>query len=307
VLVSHHLEEVLEAARTITVMRDGRVVRTGPAGEETQGSLVNAMVGRALELTFPPRRPAPATAPVVLAARGLSRAGAVDDVSLTVRAGEIVGLAGLVGSGRSEVAHAIFGADRLDSGEVLVEGRPLRLRGPRDGARAGLAMLPESRKDQGLLMVRSIRENTTIASLDDVARGGILRKGAERGRTQALARELDVRMASIDAPVMNLSGGNQQKVLFAKWLARRPKVLIADEPTRGVDVGAKGQIHDLIAQLASEGMGVLLISSEIEEVLGLAHRVLVMRGGRIVAEYVGEEATQEAVMQAAFGTTGKVA
>jgi ABC-type sugar transport system ATPase subunit len=300
VLVSHHLEEVLEAARTITVMRDGRVVRTGPADAETQGSLVNAMVGRALELTFPPRRPAPAPAPVVLAARGLTRAGAVADVSLTVRAGEIVGLAGLVGSGRSEVARLIFGADRLDAGEIELEGRPVHVRGPGHAARLGIALVPESRKEEGLLMVRSIRDNVTLATQPEYATAGVVRGDRERARAEELSRRLDVRAPSTRTLVGNLSGGNQQKVLFAKWLAAEPKLLIADEPTRGIDVAAKQQIHALIADLAEAGMGVLLISSEIEEVLGLAHRVLVMRRGRIVDELAGDEATQETVMRAAF-------
>jgi rhamnose transport system ATP-binding protein len=300
VLVSHHLEEVLESARTITVMRDGRVVRTGPVAEETPQTLVNAMVGRALELTFPPRRPPPDTAPVVLEARGLSRARAVDDVSLMVRAGEIVGLAGLVGSGRSEVARLIFGADALDAGEIELEGRAVRVRGPGHAARLGIALVPESRKEEGLLMIRSIRENVTLATLPRYATAGVVRRDQERRRAEDLARRLDVRAPSTKARVGSLSGGNQQKVLFAKWLAAEPKLLIADEPTRGIDVAAKQQIHALIADLAEAGMAVLLISSEIEEVLGLAHRVLVMRRGRVVDEFAGEAANQETVMRAAF-------
>jgi ABC-type sugar transport system ATPase subunit len=300
VLVSHHLDEVLEAAGTITVMRDGRVVRTGPAKRETPTTLVTGMVGRALELTFPPKRPARAEAPVVLEARGIARTGAVDDVSLSVRAGEIVGLAGLVGSGRSEVARLLFGADRLEAGEVRVEGERVRVRGPGHAARLGIALVPESRKEEGLLMVRSIRENATLATLPRYATAGIVREDRVRKRAEELSRRLDVRAPGTKTRVGSLSGGNQQKVLFAKWLAAEPKLLIADEPTRGIDVAAKQQIHTLIADLAESGMGVLLISSEIEEVLGLAHRVLVMRGGRIVGEFAGEDATQETVMRAAF-------
>jgi ABC-type sugar transport system ATPase subunit len=303
VLVSHYLEEVLEAATTVTVMRDGKVVRTGPAKDETPETLVTAMVGRALELTFPPKRPAPQTAPVVLEARGLGRARAVDDVSLTVRAGEIVGLAGLVGSGRTEVARLLFGADRLDAGEILLDGEPVRIHGPRHAARLGIALVPESRKEEGLLMMRSIRENATLATLPRYATAGYVRAGRERERARELSRRLDVRAPSTKVPVSTLSGGNQQKVLFAKWLAAEPKLLIADEPTRGIDVAAKQQIHNLIADLAEGGMGVLLISSEIEEVLGLAHRVLVMRRGRVVEELAGDAATQETVMRAAFAAT----
>jgi ribose transport system ATP-binding protein len=258
------------------------------------------MVGRALELIFPPKRPAPADAPPVLEATGLTRAGAVADVSLTVRAGEILGLAGLVGSGRTEVARLIFGADKLDSGEIRMEGELVKVRGPRHAAGLGIALVPESRKEQGLVMVRSIRENATLATLGDFTTAGVMRTEREDRRTGALAERLDVRAPSLKAQVGSLSGGNQQKVLFAKWLATEPRLLIADEPTRGVDVAAKQQIHKLIADLAADGMGVLLISSEIEEVLGLAHRVLVMRGGRVVEELSGAEATQESVMRAAF-------
>ena len=302
VLVSHFLDEVLSVADTVTVMRDGRLVRTSAAAAETEGSLVEAMIGRPVDLAFPPRQPVPPTAPVVLEADGLRRSRILEEVSLTVRAGEIVGLAGLVGSGRTEVARAIFGADRLDGGDLSVDGQRVRIRSPRDAARAGIAMLPESRKDQGLLMRRSIRENTTIANLAALANHGIVDHRRERRVTHEATREVDVRASSLEAPVATLSGGNQQKVLFAKWLVRRPKVLLADEPTRGVDVGAKRQIHELLVRLAAEGMGVVLISSEIEEVLGLAHRVLVLRGGRIVATFSGEAATKELVMRAAFGT-----
>jgi ABC-type sugar transport system ATPase subunit len=300
VLVSHHLDEVLAICRTITVMRDGRLVRTTDAEGETEQSLVNSMVGRALELTFPPKRPAPADAPPVLEAAGLTRTGAVADVSLTVRAGEIVGLAGLVGSGRTEVARLIFGADKLDAGEIRLNGEPVNIRGPRQAAGLGIALIPESRKEQGLLMVRSIRENATLATVGQFTTAGVMRTDREDRRAGALAERLDVRAPNLKARVGSLSGGNQQKVLFAKWLATEPKLLIADEPTRGIDVAAKQQIHKLIADLAADGMAVLLISSEIEEVLGLAHRVLVMRGGRVVEELSGAEATQETVMRAAF-------
>jgi rhamnose transport system ATP-binding protein len=300
VLVSHNLKEVLAVAETVTVMRDGKVVRTGPATEETPHRLVTAMIGRELELTFPPKKPPSAAAPTVLEVRNLRRSRAIDDVSFSVKEGEIVGLAGLVGSGRSEVARAIFGADRIDAGEILVEGRRMHPHGPRGAASRGVVMVPESRKEQGLFMMRPIRENLMVSILSEVATLGVVRSRVEKRRARDLAKQADVRGASIEAPLRSLSGGNQQKVLFAKWLARRPKVLIADEPTRGVDVGAKSQIAELITTLAAGGMGVLLISSEIEEVLGLAHRVLVMRSGRIVAEYSGEAATQDAVMRAAF-------
>jgi rhamnose transport system ATP-binding protein len=302
VLVSHHLDEVLSVCERVTVMRDGHVVRTGPARNETAQSLVTAMVGRAVDTTYPDKRPAAADAPVVLEARALSRARAVSDVSLQVRAGEIVGLAGLVGSGRSEVARLLAGADHADAGEIVIDGAPVRLRHPRDAARHGIAMVPESRKEEGLLMMRSIRENATLATLPRFSRAGVVERQKERRYAQELFERLDVRAPGTSARVGSLSGGNQQKVLFAKWLAIEPRTLIADEPTRGIDVAAKREIHGLIAELAAGGMGVLLISSEIEEVLGLAHRVLVMRGGRVVEELVGEEASEERVMRAAFAT-----
>ena len=300
VLVSHFLDEVLSVADEVTIMRDGRLVRTAPAAAETEQSLVLGMIGRSLERAAPLRPPDPAGNPVVLEATGLTRRGAIHDVSLAIRAGEVLGLAGLVGSGRTEIARAIFGADPIERGEVRVDGRPVRVRTPREAADAGIAMLPESRKEQGLVMTRSVRENTTLAALGALASGGIVDRRRERAATEREVRRLGVRAASVEAPVMSLSGGNQQKVLFGKWLLREPRVLIADEPTRGVDVGAKRQIHELLAQLAAGGMAILLISSEIEEVLGLSHRILVLRGGRVVAELAGEGATKEQVMQAAF-------
>lgn len=300
VLVSHYLEEVLAVSDHVTVMRNGELVRTAPAADETPEKLVSAMIGRELSLTFPAKTPPPADAPVVLEARGLTRKGALDDVSVTVRRGEIVGLAGLVGSGRTELARALFGADRLDAGEVLVSGTPVRLRSPGHAVRAGIGMLPESRKDQGLIMRLSVRENTTLAHLEEFTTGGFVRRRGERRRTRELVQELDVRTPSTETAVVRLSGGNQQKVLFARWLLRRPAVLLADEPTRGVDVGAKRQIHELIIRLAAEGTAVLLISSEIEEVLGLAHRVVVMRRGAVAAEFAGDEISADVVMNSAF-------
>jgi ABC-type sugar transport system ATPase subunit len=300
-LVSHFLDEVLAVSDIVTIMRDGHIVRTAPARSETEESLVSAMIGRRVDLAFPERTVVPPDAPVILEAQNL-RARAINDVSLTVRAGEIVGLAGLVGSGRSEVLRALFGADSIDGGTILVEGQPVKIKTPRDAARLGIAMLPESRKDQGLFMRRPIRENITIVSLESLLRAGVVDSRRERRVARQAAADFDVRMESIESPIVELSGGNQQKALFAKWLVRRPAILLADEPTRGVDVGAKRQIYELINRLAAEGMAVLLVSSEIEEVLGLSHRVLVLRGGRLVASYSGDEATKEQVMNAAFQT-----
>jgi ABC-type sugar transport system ATPase subunit len=241
---------------------------------------------------------------VVLDVSGLERKGVLRDISLQVRAGEIVGLAGLVGSGRTELARAIAGADPTDRGTIAVDGRERRIRSPADAMAAGMAFLPESRKDDGLFMELSLASNTTFADLPAVAsRFGILRRALERAKARAVLDSLSVEPRVPSMRVASLSGGNQQKVLFARWLFRNPRVLILDEPTRGVDVRTRAAIHRLINNLAADGAAVLLISSEIEEVLGLAHRVLVMRRGSITREF-GADPPMEAVMEAAFGLGG---
>lgn len=297
--ITHFLEEVIALSDVISVLRDGSLVRTGPASAETPGSLVASMVGRTMELSFPEKHLPPTDATVLLSVRGLYQKNVID-VSFDVRAGEIVGLAGLIGSGRSEVARAVFGADRRSAGTVIVEGREVEIRRPREAINAGIALLPESRKEQGLLMRQSITQNVSLVHLREFVTATFVRPRQERAAVERIIETVDVRAPGVHTLVEDLSGGNQQKVLFAKWLFRPPRVLIADEPTRGVDVGAKHAIYELIARLAEEGMGVLLISSELEEVLGLAHRILVMRLGRIVAEFDGETATDDLVMRAAF-------
>ena len=301
VYVSHFLEEVLALADMVTVLKDGRVVRTAPTADESPDSVVQAMLGRSLELTFPPKQVVDNDAPVALEVQRVSRGRNVRDVSLNVRQGEIVGLAGLVGSGRTEVARVVYGADRADTGTILAGGRRVKNRSPRDALSAGIALLPEDRKRLGLLMDRSVVENVTLPHLGRLSRLGVVARRRERVEAQNQLAQLDVRYPHGGAPVSTLSGGNQQKVMFARWLFRRPRVLLADEPTRGIDVGAKRAIYNLIASLAAEGMAVLLISSELEEVLGLAHRVYVMRAGEIVGEFAGEQVTEDAVMRAAFG------
>jgi simple sugar transport system ATP-binding protein/ribose transport system ATP-binding protein len=302
VYITHFLAEVLALADTVSVLRDGRLIRTSNAKTETPESLVMAMLGRRIGLAFPEKQPPPADAPVVLSVRGLSNPPAVQGVSFDIRAGEIVGLAGLIGSGRSEVARAIFAADDHRGGTIELQGAPLRARSPRQAINKGVVMLPEDRKGQGLLMLRSIVDNITLPHLDDYTRLGLVNSASSNARAGELIGRLQVRARSPKAAVNTLSGGNQQKVLFAKWLFKRPLVFIADEPTRGVDVGAKSAIYELIKSLAAEGIAVLLISSEHEEVLGLAHRVLVMKNGRIAAEFGREEMNEDAVLHAAFGT-----
>jgi ABC-type sugar transport system ATPase subunit len=302
IYVSHYLEEVLALSDQVTVLRDGRVVKTGPAASETPESLITSMVGRPLARNFPVRRAPDPDATEVLRVEGLTRVGAFEDVSLAIKAGEIVGLAGLVGAGRSEVARAIFGVDRSDGGRLVVQGREIKRGDATRMMAAGVAMIPESRNLQGLLLGRPVRENVTLRHLRRFTRLGVVRRRNEVAETTVLADGLDVRRASIEQPVSALSGGNQQKVLFGRWLVDQPRLLIADEPTNGVDVGAKRAIYELLTGLAESGVAVLLISSEIEEILGLSHRVLVMRKGRIAAELSGDEATEHAVMEAAFGT-----
>lgn len=300
-LVSHFLREVLELADTITVLRDGRLVSTTPAHGQTEESLVEAMIGRSLAAQFPPKRPPPDDAPVALSVRGLHARG-VSDASFDVRAGEIVGLAGLVGAGRTELAQAIVGTRRIDKGDVELSGGRRIEGGPRAALRSGVVMIPESRVEDGLVLGRSVTENVSLPSLRRLSRLGVVRQRLERRETGRVLDRMDVR-GNRTGPVLSLSGGNQQKALFARSLLCRPTVLIADEPTRGVDVGAKRAIYELIVGMAEDGLGVLLISSEIEEILGLAHRVLVMRGGRVVAELDEETMSESSILTAAFATT----
>jgi ABC-type sugar transport system ATPase subunit len=305
VYVSHFLDEVLALADTVTVMRSGHLVRTAAAGEETEESLVAGMFGVAVEAEqF--EKPPPSTAPVMLEAQGLHRAGVLNDVSLTVRQGEIVGLAGLVGSGRTELARAIAGADPIDRGKITVDGKERRIRSPAHAMAAGIAYITEERKKDGLFLELSLSANTTFADVPAISARGILRRAFEREKTRTLLRSLSVDPPLPHARAMSLSGGNQQKVLFARWLFRNPKVLLLDEPTRGVDVSARAAIHRLINNLAREGAAVLMISSEIEEVLGLAHRVLVMRRGAITREFPADPPLND-VMDAVFGLPGSEA
>jgi rhamnose transport system ATP-binding protein len=300
IYVSHFLHEVLALADAVSVLRDGRLVHTSPAAGETVDSLITGMLGGSLDAAFPSKRPVPDAAPVVLRAVGVTRKGVVEDVSLSVRAGEIVGLAGLVGSGRTELARLIFGADRRDSGDIDVCGKSASIRTPRAAVDAGLAFVPENRKEQGVLLRASARENLTISHLNRYAAFGLLRRGRESTAAREIAEKVGLRPPALERAAATFSGGNQQKLVFGRWLSGRPSVLIADEPTRGVDVGAKLALYELLQSMAADGMGVLLISSELEELTGLAHRILVMRSGRLVAELPGDASDGE-VLSAAFG------
>jgi ABC-type sugar transport system ATPase subunit len=300
VYVSHFLEEILGIADHFTILRAGRLIETIGSDEATLDRLVSGMLGQAVSVGYPAKAPAD-TSEVLLSLRGVSRAGAAEDIDLDIRRGEIVGLAGLVGSGRTEIARMIFGADTPDRGEILVDGVPLRPGSPRHAVAAGVGFVPEDRATQGLVLELSQRINVTLAHPETTSRAGMPVERIERTEVARLLAKLRVDPIALDGPVRALSGGNQQKVLFARWLVVNPKVLLLDEPTRGVDVGAKWAIYELIVALAAEGIAVLLISSEAEEVVGLAHRVVVMRRGRVVASYEGDDVQFDPIMQAALG------
>ncbi len=288
VYISHRLEEIREIGDRVTVLKDGRTVAVGlPARTTPTSEIVSLMTGRTVEYVFPPRRPRPGAdpeAPEVLRVEGLTAPGVFADVSFTVRAGEIVGLAGLVGSGRSEIVEAVYGARRA-SGAVVLDGRPLgRGGGTTAAVRLGMGLAPEERKAQALLLDQSVTRNITLAGLGRYSRFGWLDRRREGAEARQLIETLGIRPADPDRPVRTLSGGNQQKAVLARWLVGDRRLLLLDEPTRGVDVGARAELYAVIRRLADTGIGVLLVSSEVPEVLGLADRVLVVREGRIIHE-----------------------
>ena len=298
--ISHRLEEVFAICETVTVMRDGSHVMSSPLAGLTANDLVRAMVGR--ELAERPQKTAGAnTGDPVLTVERLTREGVFTDISLIVRSGEIVALAGLVGSGRSEVARAVFGIDRYDAGQVTVRGKPLKKASPTQAMAAGIGFVPEDRRQQGLVMDMSVQQNVALASLRNLEQGGLIRASAERAMASDWAARLKIKYGRLTDPVSMLSGGNQQKVVLAKWLGRDPVVLIVDEPTRGIDVATKAEVHNLLTELARSGVGILMISSELPEVLGVSDRILVMREGSLVAEFSHAAASEEAVMSAAMG------
>ncbi len=293
IYITHYLEEVLALADTVSVLKDGKHVATTAASEATVDSLILAMLGRSLESTFPPKQPPAPGAPVVLAVSSLHRAGRVHDVSLTARAGEIVGIAGLVGSGRTELARLLFGADRADRGIVTLAGERLHARSPREAIDRGIAYLPESRKAQGMLLARPVRENLTLPSLSAVARRGLVRRAREREWVDSVIAEVDVRPRDPERTIATLSGGNQQKVIVARELSRPIRLLIAAQPTRGLDVGSIEFIHGQLREQRQKGTAILLISAELDEILALADRIGVIYRGRLVATMPRADATRE--------------
>ena len=295
--ISHRFDEVFDLCDTVTVMRDGEYISTDPIGDTSVDQLVRRMVGRDVTTLFP-KEEATIGDPV-LVVEGLNQPGIFHDVNFEVRSGEIVALAGLVGAGRSEIARAVFGVDSYAAGRVSVNGRNVPRHNPAAAMTLGLALVPEDRRKQGLVLESSVAQNTTMAIRRSLSKVGLLFSNAENSAARIWASRLEVKTSALDTEVGTLSGGNQQKVVLAKWLATKPSVLIVDEPTRGIDVGTKAEVHRLLSQLAGEGLAILMISSELPEVLGMADRVLVVREGRITADIPRADATAESVMLAA--------
>ena len=300
IFITHRLEEIFEIADRVTVMRDGKTVGNEAIDEVDRADVVRMMVGRELSEMYSERN-AEIGCPL-LEVKNLSTPDLLDDISFTLHHGEIVGLFGLLGSGRTELARALFGVGPTPSGQVTLGGCPLTMRSPADSTRLGLGYVPEDRKQHGLVLPMSVRENTSLVVLRELTRATMVRRRAERKLTDRFIGDLGIRTPSREQRVNNLSGGNQQKVVVAKWLASDPKVLILDEPTRGIDVGAKAEIHTIMAELADRDVGILMISSELPEVLAMSDRVLVMHEGRLAGEFSRQEANEEVVMMAATGT-----
>ena len=300
--ISHRLEEIFELSDRVTVFRDGRWVATTPTPQIDRAGLIRQMVGREVLAQRAAARP-PQQGPAVLQVANLSRQGAFADISFTVRPGEIVGMAGLVGAGRSEVARCIFGADSPDSGTVTIDGVPLSPGSIAAAMRAGVALVPEDRQNLGLVLPMTVRQNLSMAVLPTLQHWGLISSSGEQNLAKRLIAQLTVKTASAEVPAQTLSGGNQQKLVLGKWLASKPHVLILDEPTRGVDVGAKAEIYKLIHELAADGIAVLLISSDLPEILLMSDRILVMCRGQISGQLLGAQATQEQVLALAIPST----
>jgi len=299
VFITHRMEEVFRITDRVVVLRDGRRVGSMPIHEATTESVIHMMVGRDLADMF--HKEAAPIGPPLMEVKGLTRARSVQDASFTLRTGEILGFAGLVGAGRTETARLIFGVDRKDRGEVWIDGQQAHINSPHDAVAAGMGFVPEDRGTQGLVLKLPVLENIVLPTLDEHARGGWVDKRGMRKTAQEFVEKLYIRTPHLQQKAMFLSGGNQQKVVLAKWLALRPKILIMDEPTRGIDVGAKAEVHALMSRLAQEGIGIIMISSELPEILGMSDRILVMHEGRVASILDRAEATQELIMAYASG------
>jgi rhamnose transport system ATP-binding protein len=300
IYISHRLEELPQVADRVTALRDGRLVGTRPMAEVDRSELIRMMVGRSLSAVFPKVEVEPGE--VVLEAEGIGcRESGVRDVSLSVRSGEILGLAGLVGAGRTEAARILFGLTPADSGTIRVLGKAVAIDSPGDAVALGIGYVPEDRRRYGIIPPMSVADNATLATLGAISSGGLLDRDRARALASAMTAKMGVKTPSIDTPVGDLSGGNQQKVALARWLATDPRVLILDEPTQGIDVGAKAEIHRLMGELARKGLAIIMISSELPEILGMSDRIAVMCGGRIVGTLDRDRATQEEVLHLALG------
>ncbi len=301
IYISHRLEEIFEIGDRVTVMRDGQYIGTKEVSEVRREDIIHMMVGRELKDEYPKEHFD--RGEEVLRVEGLGIDGAFHDVSFSLHKGELMGLTGLVGAGRTEVARAIFGADRLHAGQIFLDGRPITVTSPQDAIRQGIGLLTEDRKTQGLVLGMSVRENTTLANLKDLVRFLFVDRGREREVTLKYVDDLRIKTPTIEQTAQNLSGGNQQKVVLAKWLFTGCRVLIFDEPTRGIDVGAKVEIYKLMNELVRNGVCILMISSELPEVLGMCDRILVMHEGRLAGELARADANQERIMRLATGET----
>lgn len=299
VYISHRMDEIKRITDRVTVMRDGGYVGTLDTSDTTKDEIINMMVGRVVLEDPKTDSAVKPDAEVVLSVRGLHAGPLVQDISFDLRRGEILGLSGLMGAGRTETARAIFGADKLESGEILIHGKPTRIRTPEDAVAAGISYLSEDRKRYGVLIDKDVTQNTTLPSLGDYTHAGMVRSSVERKTAREFIRKLRIKTPSESQEVRKLSGGNQQKIVIAKWLVRDSDIFIFDEPTRGIDVGAKAEIYDLMNDLVAQGKSIIMISSELTEILRMSDRVIVMCEGRVTAEIPIEEATQENIMHAA--------
>ncbi|UFJ41807.1 sugar ABC transporter ATP-binding protein [Brevibacillus humidisoli] len=299
IYISHRMEEIFQVCDRITVLRDGHYVGTRRTGETSMEELVQMMVGREITERFPKVEVQPG--PERLRVENLSVRGKLHNVSLSVRSGEILGIAGLMGAGRTELARALFGIDPLEQGSIYVDNRQVTIKRPFDAIQAGIALVTENRKEEGLILSLSIRENLALPNLNTLSAYGFVKGEAETKLAEQTIKQLSIKTTDGEKTVGSLSGGNQQKVVIGKWLAVNPKILILDEPTRGVDIGAKKELYELMGQLVRSGVAIIMISSEMPEVLGMSDRILVMHEGRVTGEFAHEEATQEKIMHAAAG------
>ncbi|WP_068675046.1 sugar ABC transporter ATP-binding protein [Oceanobacillus sp. Castelsardo] len=299
VYISHRMEENFEMCDRITVMRDGVSVATSFIKDTSFDEIVKQMVGRELEDRYPERNPK--YGETVMEVKGLTRAGVFEDIHFSIKEGEILGVSGLMGAGRTEIMRALFGIDPYDRGEIIMNGKPISIKNPSSAAKQGLAFITEDRKDEGLVLDFSIRENIALTNLESFAPNGVVKEKDEKQFVNMMVERLKVKTASHETKAGNLSGGNQQKVVIAKWVGTSPKVLIMDEPTRGIDVGAKREIYNLMNELTERGLAIIMVSSDLPEVLGMSDRILVIHEGKISGELSKEEATQEKIMTFATG------